>query len=260
MPDALVLAGGPGDSALAGGVRPKAFAPLCGRTMVEFVLSALRDAPSIGRIALVGPLPLPPAVAGQIDVPVGERGPLLENVAAGLEALGGDAPVLAAAADIPLLTGRAVEAFLAAAGAHDVDVAYGIVPREDVVRAFPHVHKTFVRLREGAFTGGSLVLLRPRAFHSARPWIERAIRARKRPWDLARVFGLRAVLGLLTGRLRIGELERRAEMLTGIRARAVVSHDPEIALDVDRAEALAEVEEHLERLAPSPAHSVAQER
>lgn len=260
MTDALVLAGGRLDSALAGGVRPKAFAPLCGRTMVDFVLSALRDAPSIGRIALVGPLPLPPAVAAHVDVPVGERGSLLENVAAGLEALGGDAPVLAAAADIPLLTGRAVEAFLVAAGAHDVDVAYGIVPREDVVRAFPHVHKTFVRLREGTFTGGNLVLLRPRAFHSARPWIERAIRARKRPWDLARLFGMRAVLGLLTGRLRIGELEQRAAMLMGIRARAVISHDPEIALDVDRAETLAAVQEHLERLTASPAHSVARER
>jgi GTP:adenosylcobinamide-phosphate guanylyltransferase len=259
MPDALVLAGG-GGSVLAGGVRPKAFAPLCGRTMVEFVLSALRDAPSIGRIALVGPLPLPPALAGQIDVRVEERGPLLENVAAGLEALGDDAPVLAAAADIPLLTGRAVEAFLSAARALDVDVAYGIVPREDVVRAFPRVHKTSVRLKEGVFTGGSLVLLRPRAFHSARPWIERAIRARKRPWELARVFGLRVVVGLLTGRLRIGELERRAQMLTGIRARAVLSHDPEIAIDVDQAEVLAEVQEYLERLAQSPAHSVARKR
>lgn len=260
MPDALVLAGGRRDSALAGGVRPKAFAPLCGRTMVEFVLSALRDAPSIRRIALVGPLPLPPAVADQIDVQVRERGSLLENVAAGLEALRDDAPVLATAADIPLLTGRAVETFLAAAGALDVDVAYGIVPREDVLRAFPRVHKTFVRLREGTFTGGSLVLLRPRAFHSARAWIERVIQARKRPWELARVFGLRAVVGLLTGRLHVGELERRAQMLTGIRARAVVSHDPEIALDVDRAEALAEVQEHLERLTQSQAHSVARKR
>jgi hypothetical protein len=141
-----------------------------------------------------------------------------------------------------------------------VDVAYGIVPREDVVRAFPRVHKTFVRLKEGTFTGGSLVLLRPRAFHSARPWIERAIRARKRPWELARVFGLRVVVGLLTGRLRIGELERRAQMLTGIRARAVLSHDPEIAIDVDQAEVLAEVQEYLERLAQSPAHSVARKR
>ncbi len=260
MPDELVLAGGRRDSALAGGVRPKAFAPLCGRTMVEFVLSALRDAPSIGRIALVGPLPLPPAVAAHVDVPVGERGPLLENVAAGLRALDGDAPVLAAAADIPLLTGRAVEAFLAAAGVRDVDVAYGIVPREDVVRAFPRVHKTFVRLRDGTFTGGSLVLLRPQAFHAVRPLIERVIQARKRPWDLARLFGMRTVLGLLTGRLRIGELEQRAAMMTGIRARAIISHDPEIALDVDRAEALAAIQEHLERLTASPAHSAARER
>jgi GTP:adenosylcobinamide-phosphate guanylyltransferase len=241
----VVLAGGRPDPALTGSMQPKAFAPVGGRAIVERVLGALRATPRIGRIALVGPRPLPPAVAALVNVPVEAPGELLANVAAGLAALGDDSPVLAAAADIPLLTPRAVDAFLAAAEALDADVAYGIVPREDVVREFPGVRKTFVRLRDGTFTGGSLVWMRPPAFQRARALIEQAVRARKRPWDLARLFGPWALLGLATGRLRIAELEAHVTRVAGLRARAAICRCPEIAIDVDGPEMLGWVRQRL---------------
>ncbi|HLJ60941.1 MAG TPA: NTP transferase domain-containing protein [bacterium] len=234
----VVLAGGKPDPALTGAPLPKAFAPLCGRTMVEFVLDALRGTNRTRRIILVGPETPPPALAAVVDVTVRERGGLLENLAAALAELPGDAPVLAVAADVPLLTPLAVSAFLDAALALDADIVYGVVPRADVMRVYPDARKTFVRLRDGVFTGGSLVLLRPRAFERARPVLERAIRARKRPWDLARLFGPATLLGLATGRLRISGLEARVATIAGVRARAVICHEPEIAVDVDRAEDL----------------------
>lgn len=241
--DAVVLAGGPPAPALTGSALPKAFAPIGPMTMVEWVLAALRGAPRIGRIALVGPAPLPPAAAAAATLTVPSSRGLLENLSAGLAALGEGAPrgaatVLIAAADVPLLTSAAVAAFLDAAQAAGADAAYAIVPREDVARAAPGVRKTFVRLADGVFTGGALVLLRPDAFARARPLIERAVRARKRPWELARLFGLATLVGLATGRLRIAALERRAEVLAGLRARAVVCRDPGVALDVDTPEML----------------------
>lgn len=256
MPDALVLAGGRRDPALPEGVPNKAFVPLRGRPMVEFVLEALRAASSIRRIALVGPDPIPRPIARRVDLVIGERGGLLDNVAEGLAVIGGGARVLAAAADIPLLTPHAVDAFVAAASALDAGIVYGVVRRDDVVRALPGVRKTFIRFREGTFTGGSLILLDPQAFARARPAIERAIRARKRPWELARMFGVRTLFGLLTGRLRIPELERRAALLTGIEARALICRDPEIAIDVDTRDALTAVEARLaNRLGASVANS-----
>jgi GTP:adenosylcobinamide-phosphate guanylyltransferase len=245
MPDALVLAGGRPDPALPQGIPNKAFVPLCGRPMVEFVLGALRAASSIRRIALVGPDPLPSAVAGRVDLAVGDRGGLLDNVAAGLAAVGGGDRVLAVAADIPLLTPHAVDAFADAASALDAEIVYGVVRRDDVVRALPGVRKTFVRLREGTFTGGSLVLLDPGAFGRARVAIDRAIRARKRPWELARMLGVRTVLGLVTGTLEIATLEQRVAALTGIRARALICRASEIAIDVDTPAALAAVSARL---------------
>lgn len=241
----VVLAGGRPDPALTGAPLPKAFAPLCGRTMVEFVLDALRGTNRTGRIVLVGPETPPPAVAASVDATVRERGGLLENLAAALTGLPAEVPVLAVAADVPLLTPRAVSAFLDAALALDADMVYGVVPRADVMRAYPDARKTFVRLRDGVFTGGSLVLLRPRAFERARPVLERAIRARKRPWDLARLFGPSTLLGLATGRLRIAGLEARVARIAGVRARALICHEAEIAVDVDRSEDLAMAERWL---------------
>ena len=75
------------------------------------------------------------------------------------------------------------------------------------------------------------------------------MRARKRPWDLARLFGLATLAGLATGRLRIAALERRAETIAGLRARAVVCRDAGVALDVDTPEMLALVRQ---RLASAP--------
>jgi len=245
MPDALVLAGGEANPALAHGVPNKAFAPLSGRPMVEFVLGALRAARSIRRVAIVAPMPLPAGAAGYVDVAVADRGTLLDNVAAGLSALGGTSPVLATGADIPLLTPGAIDAFVEAGLALDAEIVYGVVRREDVCREFPGIRKTFVRLREGTLTGGSVILLDPRAFTRARSAIERAVRARKRPWELARLFGLRTVFGLLTGTLRIPALERRVAHLTGVRARALVCRTPEIAIDVDSQETLSIVRERL---------------
>jgi molybdopterin-guanine dinucleotide biosynthesis protein A len=236
MPDALVLAGGPPDARLAPAAPNKAFAVLCGRPMVEFVLRAFRAAPSIGRLACVAPAPLPPPLRALADVVVEARPGLLENVDAGLAALGGalGAPrVVAAAADVPLLTAEAVSAFVRDAEALEAEIVYGIVPRDDVLRLMPGARKTFVRVRDGAFTGGSLALLDAAGFARARPAIARAVLARKRPWELARLFGIPGLLGLVTGTLPISRLEARALALTGVRIRALVSRRPEIALDVD---------------------------
>jgi molybdopterin-guanine dinucleotide biosynthesis protein A len=256
--DAVVLAGGPPDAALTGGALPKAFAAVGSSTMVERVIAALRGVPQIRRIAVVGPDPLPPAVAAAATLAVPAAGSLLDNLSAGLAALdegGRDAvPVLVAAADVPLLTAAAAAEFLRAAQAAGADAAYAVVPRAEVARAAPGVRKTFVRLADGEFTGGSLVLLLPGAFARARPVIERAVRARKRPWELARLFGLATLAGLATGRLRIAALERRAERLAGLRARAIVCRDAGVALDVDTPEMLAFVRR---RLAAAPGATAA---
>ncbi len=231
--DAAVLAGGRPEPGLPPGVANKAFLTVLAKPLVQRVVEALRAAPPVRRLVLVAPPEVPEAVARLCHEVIQDREDLLANVEAALQALEGAAWVLACAADLPLLSSRAVVGFLEACAARDADFYYGIVRQEDLEARFPGARKTFVRVREGAFTGSSLLLLKPWVLERVRPLLEQVVDARKNPARLATLFGAGTVLKYLTGRLSVADAERRAWELTGLRGAAVVCPYPEAALDVD---------------------------
>lgn len=246
--DALVLAGGGREHGLPPGVPNKAFLPVAGVPMVERVVRALRGVAGIRRIAVVGP----PSVEGLQalgDLVVPERGDILENVRAGLEALGTDGWVLVAASDLPLLAPDAIVDFLGSCERVEADFFYPIVRQEIIESRLPGIRKTFVRVADGTFAGGGLLLLKP--FVLERVWglVEAAVAARKNPAKLATLFGAKYVVQFALGRLRIADLEERVRELTGLRGKAVLSRFPELAIDVDlgRPDTLGRVEEALRR-------------
>lgn len=246
--DALVLAGGDREQGLPEGVPNKAFLPVGGIPMVERVVRALRQVPAIRRIAVVGPDSAGSLRAvGNLVVP--ERGDLLENLRAGLQALGADGWVLVVASDLPLLTPEAIVEFLGSCERTDADFFYPIVPQGTIESRFPGLRKTFVRVAEGTFAGGGVLLLRPFVLDRVRGLVEAAVAARKNPARLATLFGTKYVVKFALGRLRIAELEERVRELTGLRGKAVLSRFPELAVDVDlgRPETLERVEAALSR-------------
>ena len=155
-----------------------------GRPMVEFVLAALRGTTPSRPHHLGRPGAPPPASRPSWTRRFVERGGLLENLAAGSHG--------ARPGDRARPRRRRGPAAPDARGGRGVSSTRRsrwtptsctrVVPRADVVRAYPDARKTFVRLRDGVFTGGSAFVITPRAFARARPIIERAIAARKRPW------------------------------------------------------------------------------
>lgn len=231
--DAAVLAGGGSEPWLPRGVLNKAFLNVAGRPLVDRVVEAVRKTPQVRRVVLVAPAQLPQAVAGLCDAVVPDHGDLLANVQAALDALQGSDWVLLCAADLPLLSPRAVSNFLEACAAREADFYYGIVRREDLEARFPGARKTFVRVREGAFTGGSLVLLKPAGMDRVRPVVEQVVEARKNPARLASLLGPATVVRYMMGRLSVADVEQRVWELTGLRGVAVVCPDPEVALDLD---------------------------
>mgnify|MGYP000073676886 CR=1 FL=1 len=231
--DAAVLAGGEREPGLPPGLPNKAFLPVAGKPLVERVVEALRATPQVRRVALVAPGAVPEALARVCHRVVPDQGSLLANVEAAVAAFPDASWVLACAADLPLLSPQAVAHFLEACAARTADFYYGIVRREDLEARFPGARKTFVRVREGSFTGSSLVLLRPEVVERVRPLLRQAAEARKNPARLASLLGSAYVVKYLTGRLGVADVERRAFELTGLRGAAVVCPDPEVALDVD---------------------------
>jgi len=241
---AVVLAGGRAKSEIiaATGVENRALIPVHGRTMLEAVVEALRDAPSVGEVIVVGNVP---DSADYRRVP--DQGGYVENVFAGLHATGEAEYALIATSDVPFVHGAVVEDFVARGAALGADMIYPIVPVEACYARFPGVRRTSLSLREGRFTGGNMALVRPAFMEAQRERIARAYAARKSVVRLALMLGIGTTLRVaatllgVPGLLTIPRLEVAASRLLGGTARALVSNYPEIATDIDRPDDLAAV-------------------
>lgn len=233
--DAVVLAGGriTGLFARVAGTRVKGLIRLGGQPLVTRAAAALRAAPEVGRVIVVGPEAVCAALPGGCDwCPEGDSA--LANLAAGLAALGegGEGRVLVCGVDVPALEAAAVSDFLRRAPA-EADLCMPVVRREAFRAAFPGEPGIYVQLTEGAFTAGSQLLLNGHVFRRNRPLLERFYALRKSQLAMARAFGWEVVRDLVRGRLSIAELERRASALTGCTCRAVPDCRPGLACDLD---------------------------
>ncbi len=249
---------------LAGGVNPKfadptrcgatleALVDIDGRPMIAYVTSALARCPEIDRIFVAGPAAELQGCALGAKVTVVEGGDTIFATAEnGLAMIADDRLTLVATADIPLLTPAAVSDFLQQAAALEAEFCYPIVTKETCESQFAGVKRTYVRLKEGTFTGGNLFLVRPSVIKRCRVAAEQIIVRRKAPLALCRLLGWRFVFGLLMGRLELADLEKRVSSLLSLHGRVLVSRYAEIGLDVDKPSDLALVRQAARRLRAS---------
>ncbi|MBX5467079.1 MAG: NTP transferase domain-containing protein [Firmicutes bacterium] len=230
---ALVLAGQPNQGALrqVADCRWEAEIPLAGRPMLEYVLDALEASREVDAVVVVGP------VGSRSGVHyVAAEAELWENLAAGFAALPEPSrPCLVVTADIPLITGPMIDEFIRRAPAH-VDVVYPVVRREVAAARFPGTRRTYVRFREGTFTGGNLFWVRPTALLAVADRARTFFSHRKSPWRLASDLGWGVFWRLATGRLSLGELETVVGRLLGVSGKVLPFDYPEIGVDVDKVE------------------------
>lgn len=232
----MILAGAPNTKKLTA-VSPESYEamiPLAGRPMVDFVSLALENSPSIGQVAVVGPSELDYLKGKKVSsvIPCGDT--LMENLRRGLESFQPDKMVLVATADIPLLTAAAVEDFLAQAKKYQADFYYSIIEKGVGEAKYPDCKRTYVRLKDGTFTGGNLLLLYPRILEQGWELAENMYRLRKEPLKMCRLLGWGFFAQLLLGRLTISKLEDRFEQLLGAKGKAIISPYPEVGIDVDK--------------------------
>ena len=250
MTGALVLAG----RSNAGLLAPVSNAPLealievAGRPMIAYVLEALAGCRAVERIVVVGDEGrLAPAVAGVPARFVAPGQSLVESLRIGIEALAGAERILVLTSDIPLITAEALDDFVLRAEGLDARFFYAVVERSRYEAAFPGSRRTYVRLRDGVFTGGNVFLADAGVARGAVDLVERFYAHRKSPLALARLLGFGTILAFALGRLRVADLERRVSDMVGAPGRAIISRYPEIGFDVDRPEDLAAAETYLRR-------------
>lgn len=233
--DVVLLAGAPAGPELspAAPKMSRAMIPLGDKTMLQWVVDALRGANSIGRIIAVGDV-----AADGLDLVIEPGDNLIVNIRHGIKAASSGGVVLVVCSDIPMLSSEAVEDFLCRAPA-DVELAYPIIRKEDCAK-HPELKRTYLKTGDGEFTGGNMMLLSSEFVDRNYSAIQRAYEARKRPIQLACMIGLGVLVRLLVARifpgaLRIFMLEKAAAKMLGGKVAAVVSAYPEIGEDVDKA-------------------------
>lgn len=232
--DAVVLGGGDA-GALGASVPYKGALPVAGRSMVEWVVDALRVSACVRYVAVVVPSAtgIGPWADRVEKIVIHDDGPVA-NLLAGVDSFGYEHRILALAADLPLVSAESIDGFMEACGDLRHDFYYPVIERTEAEAAYEGVRRTYMRLREGTYTGGNLVVLNPHALRANRVLAERAFEARKSPVGLARILGVRFVLRLVTRRLTIRAMEEKVGRLIGGSAKAVPTTLVDLAMDVDK--------------------------
>lgn len=255
---AIILAAdrGPNDPvARYVGAASKCLVPVAGIGMLERVVATLSASPWIGRIIVVhnstddlmGLETLARLFSdGRLELVPAEPTPSLSTLR-GIEACGGDFPLLVTTADHPLLTSEMIDHFCAQAVSSDVDVAAGVVPATLIRDRFPEAKRTYLRFRDDGYSGANLfAILNPNGKKAVVFW--RQVEAqRKKPWRIARVFGWRLLIGYLVRAWALDTAISLAAARIGVKAQAVKLPFAEAAIDVDKPDDLDLAEKLLSR-------------
>lgn len=237
---AIVLAGGSKDDQWAKqhGVQNKAFLPINDLPMINYVVAALRACSRVEQIIVVGPTEalfelLP--YEGISFLP--EQGDIIDNVLAAVKELPQDKKVLVCTSDIPMLTPEALTALFEAVNERDADLYYPIINRIDCEKRYPGVKRTYVKLKDGSYTGGNIIVVNPMQAIPLAQIFRKLVSERKHPMKMLLTLGMPGVVFvamLALGMLTVSELEQRLSHILDIQGAAIYCAYPEIGTDVDK--------------------------
>jgi molybdopterin-guanine dinucleotide biosynthesis protein A len=234
MPNAVVLAGRQ-TSAGQNEFQNKALLIINGKPMIEYVLDTLNRCSLIDKVVIAGDREdLSVFVKGKVEAVIGDNGSIIKNTLSGIKYFDNDKDIIICTSDIPMITVEAIEDFIKQSQAFGMDLCYPIIDRKHIEARFPGVHRTYVKMKDGIYTGGNLFYVRPSSLGNSMNTIEALIAARKSPFQMARILGFSLLFKLFLGVLSIKQVENKFSKLMGIRAMAVKSIYPEIGNDVDK--------------------------
>lgn len=213
----------------------KALYQIQGKMMVEYVIEAAKGAADIGKIVLVGnKSELEGPLSSKVDAVIDSGGSVTENILAGIKYLGYDNYVLICSSDIPFITSEALEDFIDCSKATGADFCYPVVEKNENDKKFPDMQRTYIKTKEGLFTGGNIFYINPEVVERCFLIAEKLIGARKNPFKMAKMLSMGLLINLALGNLSIKKAEKRFSKVLGVKARAIISEYPEIGNDIDK--------------------------
>jgi GTP:adenosylcobinamide-phosphate guanylyltransferase len=240
----VVLAGGKVPASLADRCAHRALLAIGGRPMLGYVLEALRNTPEVTASVVVAHPEVLAAFPGVPEtlLPAGET--IVDNMQRGAAVLAerGATHVLFLTGDLPLITPAALKAYIDVSLVSGASLTYPIIPREASEARFPGAKRTYVKLKDGTFTGGNAIFTVAGLLNDKAVLIQSLYNARKDPLKLAGILGWSTVFGLLGGTLTLARIEQVATRVLAAPAKAVITPHPELGFDVDKPADIAAVE------------------
>jgi len=218
--------------------KPKALLDVAGKPMVQWVLDALDEAPSIEAHILIGLEDGSPVTATKPITYLPNQPGMLENILAGVNKVLELSPhpqyVLVSSSDIPAIKSAMVEWVVKTALETDDDLFYNVITRQTMETRFPQSRRTYIHLKDMAVCGGDLNMVHTRAVSSDLDFWRRVIATRKNPIKQAGLVGFDVLLLLLIRQITLQQALNRVVKRIKLKGRALVCPYAEIGMDVDK--------------------------
>ena len=239
--DAIVLAGGESSMALKE-MSPKnneALIDIGHHPMIVYIYQALIHSDSVRNIVICGPVE---AISGLLEkkdnlyiVEAGDDTTAsLSNGLEKLEQIGATEKILVLPSDIPFITTEAIDDFISRCKDVNADFHYPLIRKELIEEKYPGMQRTYIKTKEGVFTGGNLLLINKKVIKPALGKAREIIARRKNPVAIIRLFGFWILIKYLLSQMTIDYAEKVFLNVMGIIGKAVFPPYAEIGVDVDK--------------------------
>lgn len=240
------------------GVDHKSLVPVGGKPMIWHVVNAFVQSGRVGEIVIVG---LGPEHGIDFGVPVHyvhNQPSLWASQNAGVRRLReinpADRLIIGTTADIPLVTGEVINAFIDGCQPYDRGLYWGIVPESVMLTGFPDSKRSYLTLREGRFCSGDMYLGKLSTAEQVQEKMRGFIENRKSVVRQLLLLGPGVILRFLFRRLALNDLLGVVQQALGITGGPVILPYAEAGMDVDKPFQWEQVKEYLARHPEHPAN------
>ena len=243
--NAVVLAGDRGLSdpvAQAGKTFGKAAVEFQDVSLLERILTTLKQAQSIGQVFIVGPsqlcleqVPHLQNIISQYDAHYLEpaKGPSA-SAALGIKAAE-HYPMLITTCDLPLLNAESVDQFCHSVLTLNADFVAGAVEYKHIGKLIPELKKTKYSFVEQQLCFANLFAVLEEPGLKAIEYWQSIENSRKKPFEMVKKIDWMSLLRYKLGKLSLHQVESVLSQKIGARLAVQLFSNPEIAIDVDTA-------------------------
>lgn len=241
MVNAVILAGDKGDKGVS-----KALLKIGNRYMVEYIIQSLKKSNCVSKIYMVADENVKNVILDEVDGYIKPAGDIIDNIKSATKQINDDnTPLIICTADIPLVSSEAIHDFVKTCIDKKIDVGYPIIDKKLNDEKYPDVRRTYVKMKDGTYTGGNIVYIHPRAIENCTKKAKELVEYRKKPLKMGQTLGFTFLIRLALGVLTISAVEKKIADMFNVNGVAIKTKYPEIGNDVDKEEDIVFVEKYL---------------